>query len=99
MSPPSGEGVEEGPELSVTFSSPAFLGPAGFERLQLILSPAPSPNVGTCPCCFPPSQRTARAEQQWVEPSRAAWELRQASENPEAIRCLEGRRSGRCLGG
>lgn len=49
MSPPSREELGEGPELSVTFSSPTFLEPAGSETLQLILSPAPSSNVGTCP--------------------------------------------------
>lgn len=81
MSPPSREELGEGSELSVTFPSQTFLEPAGSETLQLILSPAPSSNVGTCPSCFPSSHLIATAVG-WSHP-QAAWEHRHSSENLE----------------
>lgn len=85
MSPPHREELGEGPELSVTFSSPTFLEPAGSETLQLILSPAPSANVrDLSPAAFLPPW------EEWSHP-QAAQEQRRSSEN------LEGAQDGRLL--
>lgn len=99
MSPPSREGLGEGPELSVTFSSPTFLGPAGSETLQLILSPAPSPKVGTYSSSFPPSHliaRAAHASQQWEGRHPRMLVCRRVEDAPEGCSaCLEAVEAGR----
>lgn len=44
---PSREKLEDGPELSLTFSSPTFQGPAGFGRLAASANLVPSPQPPT----------------------------------------------------